>query len=105
MEIRNPSTAELSEIVGQISLAFQYKEGEGSVAQDFPQLYQPSNSKNLWAGYEGNQLAAHAGFYPAEMKVEGIPLPVAGIGGVFSKPELQGQGIATALVKKCMDEA
>lgn len=105
MEIKNPTPAELTEIVGQISKAFLYKEGEGSVADDFPQLYQASNSKNLWAGYEAGQLAAHAGFYPTEMKVEGIPLPVAGIGGVFSKPELQGQGIATALVKKCLDEA
>jgi predicted N-acetyltransferase YhbS len=75
------------------------------VANDFPQLYQPSNSKNLWAAFENGRVAAHSGFYPTEMKVEGLPLPVAGIGGVFSIPELQGQGIASTLVKKCADEA
>ena len=50
-------------------------------------------------------IAAHAGFYPAVMRVEGVPLPVAGIGGVFTAEEYQGQGLASSLVKKCAEEA
>lgn len=105
MEIRNPSEAELEDVIGQISSAFSYIEGEGGVARDFPQLYDPSNSKNLWAAFEGTRVIGHAGFYPVEMKVEGIALPVAGIGGVFSDPKNQGQGIGSTLVNKCVNQA
>jgi GNAT superfamily N-acetyltransferase len=105
MEIRNPSETELEDLIGQISAAFLYKEGEGGVATDFPQLYDPSNSKNLWAAFEGPRVVGHAGFYPAEMKVEGLALPVAGIGGVFSDPKNKGQGIGSTLVNKCVDQA
>lgn len=105
MEIRNPLPNELPDLIGQVSKAFSYKEGEGSVARDFPQLYQPNNSKNLWAVFANGKPVAHSGFYPAEMKVEGFPLPVVGVGGVFSDPQLQAQGLASGLVKKCLEEA
>lgn len=105
MDIRNPQPNELEDIISQISRSFSYTEGEAGVARDFPQLYDPSNSKNLWAAFVDGKAVAHAGFYPTEMKVEGIALPVAGIGGVFCHEQYQGKGLATTLVKKCTDEA
>jgi predicted N-acetyltransferase YhbS len=105
MDIRNPEPNELEDLIGQVSAAFSYNKGEESVARDFPQLYHPSNFKNLWAAFEERRVVAHGGFFPAEMKVEGIPLPVAGIGGVFSRPEFQGQGLASNLVSKCVESA
>ncbi len=105
MEIKNPNAKELTDLIGLISKAFLYKEEEGNVARDFPQLYDAKNSKHLWMAKEKDSVLAHAGFYPAEMKVEGIPLPVAGIGGVFSAPEVRGQGIGAQLVEKCVEEA
>jgi GNAT superfamily N-acetyltransferase len=105
MDIRNPSPVELIDLVGRISSAFLYNKEEETVARDFPQLYHPNNSKNLWVGWEGETLAGHSGFFPTEMKVEGIALPVAGIGGVFTEAEFQGQGLASTLVNKCAEEA
>jgi GNAT superfamily N-acetyltransferase len=105
MDIRNPEPGEIAELTSLISSALGYTKEERGVAKDFPQLYQPSNSKHLWAAFEENKLLAHAGFYPAVMRVESLPLPVAGIGGVFTKEESQGQGLATKLLEKCTREA
>jgi predicted N-acetyltransferase YhbS len=105
MEIKNPQGKDLTNLISLISQAFLYKEEEGDVARDFPQLYDANNSQHLWLAQEQNKIVAHAGFFPAEMKVEGIILPVAGIGGVFSVPEVRGQGIGAQLVEKCVAEA
>ncbi len=105
MDIRNPGQKEVVELTNQISAAFGYTKEEPGVVRDFPQLYQPSNFKRLWIATEGKGLAAHAGFYPSLMKVELIPLPVAGIGGVYTNDASQGQGLATALINKCCEEA
>lgn len=105
MQIKNPDSKELTDLISLISKAFLYKEDEGDVARDFPQLYDAKNSKHLWVAKDAQTIVAHAGFYPAEMKVEGIALPVAGIGGVFSSPEVRGQGIGAQLVEKCAEEA
>lgn len=105
MDIRNPTTADLADVIGRVSRAFSYNIGEGDVARDFPQLYNPANSRHLWVAYEGAKFVAHAGFYPTVMKVENLPLPVAGIGGVYTEPEFQGQGTASSLVKKCVEDA
>ncbi len=105
MDIRHPQPTELVEIINRISAAFAYKEGEGNVAKDFPQLYNPKNSNHLWAAFEGGKLAGHAGFYPGVMKVETLPIPVAGIGGVYTDSAFQNHGVASKLVKKCAEEA
>lgn len=105
MEIRNPRGPELSELIDMISAAFAYNKDEGSVAEDFPQLYDSSNSRHLWIAKDGSGLLGHSGFYPAILKVENLPLPVAGIGGVFTRPGAEGQGVASQLVKKCAEEA
>ena len=105
MDARNPVDSELPELVGLISSALGYNKDEPGVARDFPQLYQPSNSGHLWVYSDEKGVAAHAGFYPAVMNVEGQGLPVAGIGGVFTRGEKQGQGLATKLVEKCAREA
>lgn len=105
MEIRNPAENEVEDIVGRVSLAFGYKEGAGDVARDFPQLYNPSNIKHLWAAYVARKLAGHAGFFPAVMKVENLPLPVAGIGGVYVEEAHRSLGLGSKLVQKCCEEA
>jgi|GEM_PF-5213156 len=105
MDIRNPEAGELTELTSLISSALGYNKEEPGVARDFPQLYQASNSKHLWAAFEKKDLVAHAGFFPSVMKVESLSLPVAGIGGVFTKEEKQGQGLATQLIEKCAREA
>lgn len=105
MEIRNPKANEIEDIVGRVSSAFGYKEGEGDVARDFPQLYNPNNSANLWAAFVAGKLAGHAGYFPTVMKVEGFPLPVAGIGGVFVEEAHRSRGLGAQLVQKACEEA
>lgn len=95
----------MPDLTGMISSALGYNKDEPGVARDFPQLYQASNSKHLWLFSDENGIAAHAGYYPAVMRVEGLSLPVAGIGGVFTREEKQGQGLASKLVEKCAREA
>lgn len=105
MDIRHPTPAEVTELTSQISGAFGYTKDEPGVERDFPQLYQASNIGHLWVAVEGGKVAAHAGFYPSLMRVEALPLPVAGIGGVYTDEAFQGQGLATNLINKCCEEA
>jgi GNAT superfamily N-acetyltransferase len=105
MDIRHPNPEELVELVGRVSAAFQYNREEGSVARDFPLFYNSKNTKHLWAAFAAGKLAAHAGYFPTVMRVENLPVPVAGIGGVYTETEFQGQGTATKLIEKCAEEA
>ena len=100
MDIKNPDPGELKLLVKRISEAFKYDDGE-SIDRDFPQLYNPSNSKNLWIAMENGKIMAHAGYFPSYIKIEGNLLPVAGIGGVYTEPEFQGKGLASTLVDHC----
>lgn len=105
MDIRNPSATELGELIDRVSAAFSYNKEEGNVARDFPLFYNAHNLKNLWAAYEGGRLLGHAGFFPAILRVENLPLPVAGIGGVYTEADHQGQGLGTQLIEKNILEA
>ena len=105
MDARNPVEAELPELTSMISSALGYNKEDPGVTRDFPQLYHPSNSKHLWLNADDEGIQAHAGFFPGVMKVEGLSLPVAGIGGVFTREEKRGQGLASKLVEKCAREA
>lgn len=104
MDTRNPKPDELPKLIAQISKAFSYNKDEGDVSKDFPQLYNSSNSKHLWASFEGEKLVAHAGYYPTVMRVENRALPVIGIGGVYTEAEFQGQGNASKLIQNCCDQ-
>lgn len=105
MDIRNPVASEVVDLSNQVSELFGYNKDEPGITRDFPLLYHPNNFKHLWIATEGAGVVAHAGFLRAVMKVESFALPVAGIGGVFTKEQHQGQGWATKLVQKCADEA
>lgn len=105
METKHPNAEEVVELTNHISAAFGYNKDEPGVERDFPQLYKANNFHRLWIASDQGKVAAHAGYYPAVMKVEALPLPVAGIGGVFTAPSHQGQGLATSLINKCCEEA
>lgn len=105
MDIKHPNAEELVELISRVSAAFHYNKEEGTVARDFPLFYNEKNSQHLWCAYEGGKLAAHAGYFPTIMRVENLPLPVAGIGGVYTETEFQGQGIATKLIEKSAEDA
>lgn len=105
MEIRTLQPNEVDDVISRISKAFGYKAGEGGVGDDFPQLYNPSNHRHLWGAFVAGKLAAHSAFYPSIMKVEGLPLPVAGIGGVFTDEKHRNLGLGSKLVQKCTEEA
>lgn len=105
MDIRNPNQVELIDLISRVSAAFSYTKEEGTVARDFPLFYNIHNLKHLWAAYEGEKLIGHAGYFPAVLRVENLPLLVAGIGGVYTEADHQGQGLGTKLIEKNIFEA
>ena len=104
MNIRKARLEELPDLIKMVSRAFQYKEGN-LVNRDFPLLYSPSNINNLLVMEEAGALLAHAGRSEQKLKLEGVILPVSGIGGVCTEHAAQGKGYATKLVEKLLEEA
>ena len=54
----------------------------------------------VWAE---NELAGHVGILKREVTVGDEPVLLGGIGGVVTRPEWQGQGFATAAMRKAVD--
>jgi GNAT superfamily N-acetyltransferase len=106
MRVRNPRLEELPLLTSSIGEALGYGPSDGCISDHFPLLYKPSNLQRLWAieGANGG-IGAHAGWLLCSLRMEGVHWPVAAIGGVFSSPEVRGQGWASACVEKCLEEA
>jgi len=54
---------------------------------------------------EGNRVAAHIGFCLRDVRLGDAVLTVMGVGDVASAPDLRGQGLASCLLKRAIDEA
>lgn len=52
--------------------------------------------------YDGSYAASHVGTIIHTVEVGGEPVTVCGIGGVTTRPEYQGQGIARALLSEAL---
>lgn len=103
----NITKNDLSDLIGMISSAFGYT-GSRKISEDFPLFYKEENLKHLWAvrsGTEGSaKIVAHAGAFLTSIYIDGQKIPVGGIGGVATVPELRGKGLAKITVKQAVED-
>jgi predicted N-acetyltransferase YhbS len=102
MKLRILHATEYEELIKIVSEAFEYPSWE-QIDRDFPHLFAPDNRDHLWVAQD-TSLVAHAGAWLTGLRVEGRVWPVGGIGGVCTKKEMQGKGIASDLILKACDD-
>jgi len=57
---------------------------------------------NVWVADDGGRLVACVQIFPRRVRVRGVAVPTGGIGSVFTRPELRGSGIASALLERSL---
>ena len=72
--------------------------GPGSMASDYPLLFDPANAENLFVHREGGCIVGLVGSLPCDLVIDGRPVRAASIGSVATAPTLRGRGIASALL-------
>lgn len=83
----------------------QVSPGTG-MSRQFPLLYSPANAANLfWVAGANGRPASLIGTLPSQITLNGAVLPVLSIGSVATRPEQRGQGFATRLLERILDEA
>jgi len=71
-----------------------------------PHIYKPTPEVCAW-GYvveEKGKIVSHVGVYPIDVVTAGVPLKLAGIGGVSTAVEARGKGYMTQLLYHAIDE-
>lgn len=102
MKLRILHANEYPQLIKMVSESFEYPSWE-QIDRDFPHLFAESNRDHLWVAEE-KELIAHAGAWLTGLRVEGKVWPVGGIGGVCTKTENRGQGVASDLVNKACED-
>ncbi|MBA3366573.1 MAG: GNAT family N-acetyltransferase [Actinobacteria bacterium] len=72
--------------------------GRGSMAGDYPCLFDPGNVEHLFVHREHGRIAGLAGALPCDLLLDGRPVRAAGIGSVATAPHLRGHGVASRLL-------
>jgi predicted N-acetyltransferase YhbS len=83
-----------------------YGASPGTFEREYPHLYRPT-AEALAMAYVIEQqgtIVSHVGVYPIEVMVHGVPILVAGIGGVGTLPAARGQGHMTRLLYHVIEE-
>ncbi len=88
----------LPEIVSFADSVFR-PSGRGSMARDYPCLFDPENVQHLFVHREDDRIAGLVGALPCELLLDGRHVRAASIGSVATAPRLRGGGIATALLE------
>jgi predicted N-acetyltransferase YhbS len=58
--------------------------------------------ENVWVAADGGRLVACVQIFPRRLRLCGAAVPTGGIGSVFTRPELRGSGIASALLERSL---
>lgn len=60
--------------------------------------------KQVWVAADGGELLAAVQVFPRRMRLLGHPVPCGGLGGVFTRGDRRGEGIASRLVGRVVEE-
>jgi predicted N-acetyltransferase YhbS len=106
--VRAAAIGDLPRIVAIADAIFRpepRRPGLGSMAHDYPLLFDPDNAANLVVAERDGALVAHAGFTLREAMAGGVGLRVACFGSVFTSPGQEGLGHATAALAEAIVRA
>ena len=87
----------LPEIVAFADSVFR-PTGRGSMADDYPCLFDPANAEHLFVRRERGRIVALVGALGCQLALDGRQLQAASIGSVATAPDRRGRGAASALL-------
>ena len=80
--------------------------GDGWRGRDFfrrPIEHDPTFAdENVWVAADAGRLVACVQIFPRRLRLRGAAVPTGGIGSVFTRPELRGSGVASALLERSL---
>ena len=105
VDIIRLSAGDFDELMMFLNLVFS-EHAPHDFANLLPSIYQPTDKlmRCNYAIRDGGRLGAVVGVFPIDWRVGGIPLRVAGIGGVSVHPESRGKGYMKRLMCHAVDE-
>jgi predicted N-acetyltransferase YhbS len=78
----------------------------GAFERGYPHIYRPGAAlcETAYVVDCEGEIVSHVGLYPIEVVVQGVAVPIAGIGAVGTKPSERGKGHMTRLLYHVIDE-
>jgi predicted N-acetyltransferase YhbS len=103
-EIRNVRPEEFETLMLFLNRCFGFS--AGGFERYYPHLYRPTDAFYSTAHVvESNgQIVSHVGLYPLEVVVQGVSVPMGGIGAVATLPSARGEGHMTKLLHHTIKE-
>lgn len=78
--------------------------GDGWRGRDFFRRFLEQDptfaDENVWVAAEGEELVSCVQVFPRQIRIRGVPVPMGGIGSVFTAPEKRGCGLARELMDR-----
>jgi GNAT superfamily N-acetyltransferase len=82
--------------------------GDGWRGRDFFRRYLEQDptyaDENVWVAAQGGRLASCVQIFPRELRIAGAPVPMGGIGSVFTEPEFRRRGLGQALLERASED-
>lgn len=99
------TAGDFDELIAFLNRVFS-EHGPHDFATLLPSIYQPTDEamRCNYAIREGGRLGAVVGVFPIDWRVGGVPLKVAGVGGVSVHPDSRGKGYMKKLMCHAVDE-
>lgn len=95
--------AELPELIAAANQLF--RPNGGDMGRDYPLLFGERNLENLMLVRDTNGVVAHAGLCLLQASLDGVTVPVGAVGAVFTRGDVRGRGLGTAVVGAALDRA
>jgi len=90
------------------TLLDEHFDGRPGLAREFPLLLagsDPAQRTRAWAWCDAKRYVAHAAWRPIELITRGERVHAAGVGLVTTHRDARGRGLASALIRACVDQA
>lgn len=101
---RSPMESELPRVIDFLNN--RLREGaEWSIASEYPTAFASSNLHNMRIIMDDEKVLSHAVLKPLVVKSPHVIFKVGAIGSVVTEPEHRNQGLSTAIMKDCLEQA
>lgn len=106
MDIRLGHSADFPEVMDRVAVSFRAgNPGHALFDELFPDTVAPATMNQWRLAFRNGELAGGIQLVPRPLRLAGlVDLPAMGLGNVFCYPATRGQGVMSALLRRCLDD-